>query len=220
MFYDTYMTPSMKTTRPQNEEIRVADSDGGKRASSDKRRIFLGLNPSTDTLTKIRFFQERFSSGVLWESPEDLHSTVLFGGIQPDRTIALWKKAACHLSLAPVCRIHLVPAWEMKRHLLVLVFSDSSPFWRAVTGIADDLSTGLLGRRSSRPFWPHMTLSRKMTGNSPSRMIATSKADFAEWPAPFFSGIRLYESVLPANRKSRRYTILEDCPFPGMTNVG
>jgi len=212
----------MKTTHPQNEGSRVVDSDGGKRASSDKRRIFLGLNPSTGTLAKIRFFQDRFSSDVLWEMPEDLHSTVLFGGIRPDRAIGLWKKAACHLALylAPVCRIHLVPAWEKRRHLLVMVFSESSPFWRAVTGIADDLSRELLERRCSRPFWPHMTLSRNLNGNSLSRTISTSGTDFIEWPTPFFSGIRLYESVLPAKRKGPRYKILEDCPFPGMTNVG
>lgn len=212
----------MKTTHPQNEGIRAADSDREKSASSDKRRIFLGLNPSTGTLEKIRFFQDRFSSAVQWEMPEDLHSTVLFGGIQPERAIGLWKKAAGHLalSLAPVCGIHLVPAWEKKCHLLVLVFSESSPFWKAVTGMADDLSTELLERRRFRPFWPHMTLSRKMSGNPLSCMTSTSGADFSEWPTPFFSGIRLYESVLAANRKSPRYRILEDCPFPEMTYVG
>lgn len=212
----------MKTTYPQNEEIREADSDAGKRAAPDKRRIFLGLNPSTDTLEKIRFFQDRLSSDVLWEMPEDLHSTVLFGGVQPDCAIGLWKKAARHLalSLAPVCGIHMVPAWEKKRHLLVLVFSESSPFWRAVTGMADDLSADLLERRRSRPFWPHMTLSRKMTGNPLTRMTSTSVTDCTKWPTPFFSGIRLYESVLPAKPRNPRYTILEDCPFPGMTYVG
>lgn len=212
----------MKTTHPQNEGIRGEDSDAGKRASPDKRRIFLGLNPSTDTLEKIRFFQDRFSSDLLWEMPGDLHSTVLFGGIQSDSAIALWKNAARHLALsvAPVCGIPLVPAWEKKRNLLVLVFSETSPFWRAVEGTADDLSADLLERRRSRPFWPHMTLSRKMIGNSLSHMTSTSGTDFSKWPTPFFSGIRLYESILPANRRSPRYMILADCPFPGLTYVG
>jgi 2'-5' RNA ligase len=149
------------------------------------------------------------------ENPEDLHVTILFGGDQLSRQEPLWNRATLRTAQAldPLSRLPMRDFFlERRRSILAIRFFGSDPFWKVVDGLATDLSGELLGLFSTRTFWPHMTLCRRIP---PKMHDADCPMPRAHSPgdSPFFAGVRLYASPDPEERGRKRYITLSDFPF-------
>ena len=179
------------------------------------RRVFIGLYPTQAGLDQIRQIATNLPRPFSLESPDDLHITLLFGGDQPEHRKSVWVEAA-HQSMRALERFSLLPmgsvALEQHRSILVLRFFGGEKFWGEAAGLASHLSWDLLGVRPSRPFWPHMTLSRKVVAPLPPDDRRVLKKDLPD-RSLFLGGVRLWTSSPTRNPNGRRYTALAEFPF-------
>ncbi len=180
------------------------------------RRVFIGLYPTKTGLDTIRQIAKNLPRSLSLEHPVDLHITLLFGGDQPENLKPFWKDAA-NRSMHALEPFSLLPmpgvALERHRSILALCFSGEDPFWKKASDLANHLSWNLLSFRTSKPFWPHMTLCRKISNpltNGEDIVIQKYPLD----SNPFLGGVRLWASSATGNPKNSRYTVLADFPFP------
>ena len=179
------------------------------------RRVFIGLYPATSGLARIHQIVRDLPRSLMLDTPEDLHVTLLFGGDQTLDREPLWKKATGRAAqtLENFCHLPMESILLEKRHsILAIRFFGAVPFWEQVASLANTLSRDLLGLSPTKPFWPHMTLSRKAS-RIPLENVRISPPIYPFENAPFFAGVRLFASGDPEDRRKRRYSILTDFPF-------
>nr|EDZ39862.1 MAG: Probable 2'-5' RNA ligase [Leptospirillum sp. Group II '5-way CG'] len=179
------------------------------------RRVFIGLYPTQTGLDQVRQIANNLPRSLPLENPEDLHITLLFGGDQPEHRKSVWIEGA-HRAQHTLERFSTLPmagvALERHRSILALRFFCEENFWVAAADVASYLSRDLLGVKPSRPFWPHMTLSRNMFAPLPTGERNVLK----KYPldrSPFLEGVRLWTSAPTRNPNGCRYTALAEFPF-------
>lgn len=188
-------------------------------------RVFLGLYPSAKTASQIASLRKSSRTEPLsgiWMNPNDLHLTVLFGGEQPEQNLASWQESAEILqeSLSPLLMRHQDRIWDIHwnadRRLLAMAFDRSSPFWITTGELSRTLSETLLPDKKPRPFWPHLTLARRVLLDPQTlAFLSETLHSLLEGHPLVWNGVRLYQSVLSPSRTIDRYQALSDLPFSG-----
>ncbi|MHB1285146.1 MAG: 2'-5' RNA ligase family protein [Leptospirales bacterium] len=188
-------------------------------------RVFLGLYPSAKTASQIASLWKSSQTEPLsgdWMNPNDLHLTLLFGGEQSEQNLANWHESARVLqeSLSPYLMRHQDRIWDIHwntdRRLLAMTFDRTSPFWVKAGELSGTLSETLLPTKRPRPFWPHLTLARRVRLDPQTREILSERLrGLLENHPLVWNGVRLYQSILSPSRTIDRYQALSDLPFSG-----